>query len=93
MDGILVVVVGIEQGVQVVDVFLRNVMVRHPAFYLHDLCDDRLVGLLSYGFCLSLLVVGEGDGVSALPVFCHGRLLGELAVSEISDERDVAVPP
>ena len=77
---------------QVVEILLWDVLMRHSALNLHNLGDDGMLGLLGDGFCLSVLEVGEGRGIRLLPVF-HRTFFGdEMTVAEVSDEGDVLVP-
>ena len=77
---------------QVGEILLWDVLMRHSALNLHDLGDDGMLGLLGDGFCLPALEVGEGRGICLLPVF-HRTVFGdEMTVAEVSDERDVLVP-
>jgi hypothetical protein len=39
---------------------------RHAALYLHNLGNDGLLRLLGDGFCLALLIVGEGSEAEKL---------------------------
>ncbi len=45
LDSILIIIVSIEQSVANRQDILRDVLMRHAAFYLHNLCDDSLFGL------------------------------------------------
>ena len=77
---------------QVVEIALRNVLMRHAALYLHDLGDDGLLRLLGDGFCLALLIVGEGSETGIVPVVHHAVEGGEMTVAEVSGQDDVVVP-
>ena len=77
---------------QVVEIALRNVLMRHAALYLHNLGNDGLLRLLGDGFCLALLVVGEGSETGVVPVVHHAVEGGEMTVAEVSGQDDAVVP-
>ena len=77
---------------KVVEIALRNVLMRHSALYLHNLGNDGLLRLLGNGICLALLKVGEGGDAGVVPVVHHAIHRGKMAVAEVSGQDDAIVP-
>ena len=77
---------------QVIEILLWDVLMRHSAQNLHNLGDDGMLGLLGDGFCLPALEIGEGRGIRLLLVFHRTFFGNEMTVAEVSDEGDMLVP-